>query len=127
MTHRTEKIIAAGQQQPRQHSGLRRHRRTVHHLGQFYAADQAELYLRLPHALGAERRAQLAAHPAHGRVHLCRYGHCPVGAFLPGRPAGRHCHADRTAGRRFGRQRVDLFVFVSGVYREDEVISENAM
>ena len=96
-------------------------RRIVHHPGQFYAADQAELYLRLPHALGAERRAQLAAHPAHGRVHLCRYGHCPVGACLPGRPAGRHCYADRAAGYRSWRQRVDLFVFVSGVCGEDEV------
>ena len=71
--------------------------------------------------LGTERRAQLAAHPAHGRVHLCRYGHCPVGACLPGRPAWRHCYADRAAGRRSWRQRVDLFVFVSGVCGEDEV------
>lgn len=42
-------------------------------------------------------------------------------ACLPGRPAGRHCYADRVAGRRSWRQRVDLFVFVSGVCGEDEV------
>ena len=40
---------------------------------------------------------------------------------------GRHCYADRVADRRSWRQRVDLFVFVSGVCGEDEVISENAM
>ena len=41
--------------------------------------------------------------------------------LLPGRPAGRHCYADRAAGRRSWRQRVDLFVFVSGVCGKDEV------
>ena len=36
-------------------SGLWRHRRAVHYFGKLYAADQAELHLRLPHAVGAER------------------------------------------------------------------------
>lgn len=74
---------------------------------------------RTPWALNDEHNWQRT--PAHGRVHLCRYGHCPVGACLPGRPAGRHCYADRAAGCCFWRQRVDLFVFVSGVCGEDEV------
>ena len=45
----------AGQQQPYRHSRLRRYRRAVHYFGKLYAADQAELHLRLPHAVGAER------------------------------------------------------------------------
>ena len=74
---------------------------------------------RTPWALNDEHNWQRTQ--PHGRVHLCRYGHCPVGACLPGRPAGRHCYADRAAGYRSWRQRVDLFVFVSGVCGEDEV------
>lgn len=74
---------------------------------------------RTPWALNDEHNWQRTQRM--GGVHLCRYGHCPVGACLPGRPAGRHCYADRAAGRPSWRQRVDLFVFVSGVCGEDEV------
>lgn len=70
--------------------------------GQLYAAHQAELYVRLQNALGAEQRTQLEPHPAHGRHCVCCYGCCFDCNF--------------TAGHHFGEDAATMILLLAVVF-----------